>query len=281
MIRTLLLTILMAGILATPAMAQIKTPRPSPGAKLTQTVGLTEIMVEYSRPGVKGRTIFAKDGLVPFGKVWRTGANLATKVTFGDDVTVAGKKLAKGSYALLTKPGAKEWAFHFYTYEKAGWSSYLEAEPKIIVTAKPEKVTEKVESFTIDIGHLEMDGAHLMLTWENTRVRVPIKVEVKDRVMKNIEQVMAGPSGNDYYQAATFMHESGGDLNQALTYIQKATSSDDPKYWHLRRESLILADLGKKKEAIAAAEKSLAKAKEAGNEDYVRLNENAIAEWKK
>lgn len=281
MIKALSLSLLFVASLASTTFAQIKTPAPSPGATVTQSVGLSEIEVVYSRPGVKGRTIFAKDGLVPFDKIWRTGANAATKITFSDDVTVSGKELKKGSYAILTKPGASNWAIHFYEYEAGNWSSYLEKTPALAVNVKSSKTADKIESFTIGFGHISTDAAHLVFAWENTKVAVPIGVEVDKRVMKNIEQVLAGPTGNDYYRAGTYMHDSGKDLNKALEYVQKATKGDDPKFWQLRRESLILADLGKKKEAIAAAKKSLALAKEAKNDDYVTMNEKSIKEWSK
>ncbi|MEM0996242.1 MAG: DUF2911 domain-containing protein [Bacteroidota bacterium] len=281
MIRTLILTGLLIGFLATPATAQIVTPAPSPGATVMQTVGLTDITVEYSRPGKKGRTIYAKDGLVPFGELWRTGANAATKITFDDDTKVAGQNLPAGAYAILCKPGAKEWTFHFYPYEERNWTSYREKLPALAVMVPSKQVNPTVETFTIGFDNVKMASADLGFTWENTAVHIPLEVNVDERVMKNIDQVLAGPSPNDYYRAATFLHESGKDLNQAAEYIQMATKSDDPKYWHLRRESLIMADLGKTKDAIASAQKSLELAKKAGNEDYVRMNEKSIAEWSK
>jgi hypothetical protein len=281
MIKALSITLLFVASLATTTFAQIKTPAPSPGAKVWQTVGLTEIEIEYSRPGVKDRTIFAKDGLVPFDKIWRTGANSATKITFSDDVMVDGKELKKGSYAILTMPGATNWAVHFYPYESGSWNSYVEKTPALAVNVKSTKMATKMESFTMGINHITGDAAHLVLAWENTMVAVPIGVEVDKTVMANIETVLAGPSANDYYAAGSYMHDSGKDLNKALMYVQKATKVDEPKFWQVRRESLILADLGKKKEAIAAAKVSLALAKEAKNDDYVTMNEKSIKEWSK
>lgn len=281
MIKALSLSLLFVVSLAATTFAQIKTPAPSPGAKVWQTVGLTEIEIEYSRPGIKGRTIFAKDGLVPFDKIWRTGANAATKITFSDDVTVDGKALKKGSYAILTKPGASNWAIHFYPYASGNWNTYVEETPALAINAKSSNMPQKMESFTMGFSNLTTNSAHLMILWENTMVAVPIGVEVDKTVMANIEKVLAGPSTNDYYAAGSYLHDSGKDLNKALMYVQKATQVDEPKFWQLRRESLILADLGKKKEAIAAAKKSLALAKEAKNDDYVSLNEKSIAEWSK
>ncbi len=281
MLKSLTFTLLFTVLLNTLTIAQISTPAPSPSAKTVQTVGLTELEVHYSRPSKKGRTIFGDDALVPYGKIWRTGANAATKISFDDAVTFDGKTLEAGAYAILTKPDASEWAIHFYTYESGNWGSYTEKTPVAIVMAKSSKVSESIESFCIGFDHIGMDAAHLVFAWDNTKVAVPFQVEVKKKVMANIENVMAGPSANDYFRAASFIHESGGDLKKALEYVQKATKSENARFFHVRREALILADMGKKKEAVATAKRSLELSKAAKNEDYVRLNEKSIKEWSK
>lgn len=259
--------------------AQIDTPAPSPGASIEQAVGLTEIAVDYSRPSMKGRTIFAADGLVPFGKVWRTGANSATKITIGQDAKMGGAEVAAGSYAVLTKPTAKEWTFMLYPYESGSWGSYVEKEPAATFSVATKKTGMTVESFTIGVNNLTSNSATVDFMWENTMVSVPVEVEVHEQVMSAIKRTMAGPSSNDYFRAASYMHDSGTDLATALEYIQKANDTEEPRFWMVRREALILADLDRKQEAIAAAKRSLALAKEAGNDDYVRMNEKSIAEW--
>lgn len=259
---------------------QIDTPAPSPLAKVEQVVGLTDITIEYSRPGVKGRTIFAKDGLVPFGKIWRTGANAATKISFSDDVTINGKNLEAGTYAILTKPAANMWDVHFYAYDSRSFGAYVERTPDLAVKAEVGKMPVEVESFTISIDDLDMDTATLNFMWSDTWASLDLGVEVDKKVLQTIETVMAGPSNNDYYAAASYYHTAGKDLNQALEWINKATSGDDPKFWQVRRKALILADLGKVDEAIEAAEMSKKLAMEAGNEDYVKMNTKSIAEWK-
>lgn len=272
------LLIALLGVMSV-AEGQIRTPAASPSSKLIQTVGLTEITLEYSRPSVKGRKIFAADGIVPLGQVWRTGANAVSKITFSDDVTVEGTSLKAGSYAILTKPGSATWDVHFYTYETGNWGSYVDKEPAAIATVTSEGLPVNVETFTISLGELTNTSATLEFIWANTYVPVKIGVEVDSRVMADIERVMAGPSTNDYFNAGTYLHESGKDLNKALMYVQKATNVESPRYWQLRREALILADLNRKAEAMVAAKKSLALAKEAGNDDYVRMNEKSIKEW--
>lgn len=259
--------------------AQIRTPQPSPTAKLTQTVGLTEVTVEYSRPSLKDRKAFGEGGVVAYGTNWRTGANSATKLTFSDDVKVGGEMLAKGSYAVLSVPGESEWVVMFYPYDKTDWTSYNDKTPTAKTAVKAKQTSHAVESFTIDINNLRSTSATIDLYWGNTMLSLPIEVEVDKRVMADIDRVMAGPSGNDYFAAATYYHESGKDLKKALEYIQKATAGNDPKFWQVRREALILGDLGMYTEAIAAAEKSATLAEKAGNTEYVKMNKESIAMW--
>jgi hypothetical protein len=259
--------------------AQIKTPAASPSAKVMQTVGLTDVEVTYSRPSMKGRTIFSADGLVPFGDVWRTGANRVTKVSFSGDIMVEGAELKGGDYAVLSIPGKDSWAVHFYNYASSSWSSYVEAEPAAIVNVKPMKTPATVEDFTIDIRNMKDGDADLVISWENTMVALGLHTDVDGVVMENIERVMAGPTPGDYYTAATYYHNSGRDLKKALEMIKVATDVEEPMFWQVRRKALILADLGMKKEAIEAATLSKELAMKAGNKDYVRMNEASIEEW--
>lgn len=263
--------------------AQISTPRPSPTAEFTQEVGLTKVTVNYSRPGVKGRTIFAADGLVPYGKIWRFGANSATKISFSDKVKIDGNEVAAGDYAVLATPSAEEWKISFYTYEGGSWGSYVEKEPVASVSAKVFSMPEpiNVETFTIGVGNITNTSAEIQVMWEKTYVAIPMKVYVDERVEKEIQRVLAGPSAGDYFAAATYYHEAGKDLNKALEWVQKATHVDEPRFWQVRREALILADLERYPEAIKAAKKSLELAQKAGNDDYVAMNKKSIAEWGK
>lgn len=271
--------ILLLSLVVSVGQAQIKTPASSPFCKMTQTVGLTDISVEYSRPGVKGRTVFSADGLVPHGNLWRLGANRVTKVSFSDDVTVNGEELAKGDYAVLATPTAASWTFHFYGYESGSWSSYKDAEPTLSVSSKVEKMPMVMETFTVLFGDIKDDSALLEFLWADTYVPLKIGVTVEETVMANIDKVMAGPSANDYYQAATYYHKSGKDLSTALAWIEKATSGEDQKFWQVRRKALILADLGKSAAAIEAAKLSSALAEKAGNAEYVKMNADSIKEW--
>ena len=258
------------------AIGQIRMPAASTTVKMETTIGLTDVMLTYARPSVKGRTIFAADGLVPFGKIWRLGANAATKIEFSEDVKIAGQDVKAGAYAVLCKPEAD-----MYPYESGSWGSYREKTPAVSVSAKTAKAGRMIETFTIDINNVSNTGAHIDFLWEKTMVSLPLEVEVDTKVMKMIEATLSGPTNGDYYNAGIYYFESGKDLNKALEYVQKATHAEDARFWQVRREALILAELGKKKAAIEAAKKSLALAKEAGNEDYIRMNEKSIAEWSK
>lgn len=259
--------------------AQIRTPQPSPTASFKQSVGLTEITLDYSRPSMKDRTIFAKDGVVPFDQVWRLGANSATKFTFGDDVKLGGQEVKKGSWAVLAVPSTDQWKIMLYPYDSGNWSSYTEKTPSVTLSVKPMAAGAKVETFTINIDNVRNTSATIDILWENTKVSIPLEVEVDKRVMAAIDETLAGPTADDYYAAATYYHEAGKDLNQALTWIQKATSGDEPRFWQVRREALILADLGRYDEAVKAAEKSKMLAEQAKNDDYVRMNTKSIEEW--
>ncbi len=282
--KKLVLNLVALALMMTAALqvnAQIRTPSASPTAKFSTTVGLTDVAIEYSRPGVKERTIFAADGLVPYGKMWRTGANAATKISFGDDVKLGGQEVKKGDYAVLTTPMADQWKFMLYPYESGNWSSYTDKEPAVAFTAPVKKSGNMVESFTIDVNDLRSTSASINFMWDKTMVSVPLEVNVDDQVMANIKKTLAGPTGNDYYAAASYYHESGKDLEQALTWIQKATKVDEPMFWQVRREALILADMKKYDAAIKAAQQSMELATKAGNDDYVRMNKNSIEEWSK
>ena len=263
--------------------AQIKTPAPSPSAKVMQTIGMTDVTVEYSRPGAKGRSIFAADGLVPFGQMWRTGANKNTMITFSKPVNFGGTDVEAGTYAVFTKPMANQWEVYLYT-DTENWgtpSEWTDSKVAAKAMAKTMKMGEKMENFTIMFDELTGDGGNMYLGWENTMAMVPVKVGTDKEATASIEQTLAGPTAGDYYSAATYYFESGKDINKSYDWIKKANamSGDAQKFWMVRRQALIEAKLGMKKEAIASAKKSMELAKAAGNMDYVRANEKSVKEW--
>lgn len=258
--------------------AQVKTPAPSPWSKTEQMVGLTKVTVEYSRPSIKGRTIFGD--LVPYDKPWRTGANQATKITFDNDVMVGGKDVKAGTYAMITKPGMSNWQIMLYPHESGSWSSYLEGDvDPISVTAHTVKMNEQIESFMIAFDNLKNGGADLMLGWANTIAMVPIAVHTAKEVEASIEKTMAGPSAGDYYAAANYYAGEGKNLEQALKWMNKSIDMGNKRFWTLRAKSLLQAKMGDKAGAIMTAKESLEMAKEAGNEDYIKMNTESIAKW--
>lgn len=275
-----LLFIAAAGLMTLGSSAQIKTPAPSPSAKIEQTVGLTDMSVTYSRPSMKGRTIM--NNLVPYGKVWRTGANANTIVEFSTDVTVGGKELKAGSYALYTKPTQKSWEVYFYSDTSNGGTPREWDDSKVAasITVDAIQMPINVETFTITVDDLTNNGANIGIMWEKTYVGVPFVVPANKAVMASIDKVLGGPDAGDYYAAATYLSSSDQSLDKASEYMEKAMSMiKEPKFWQLRQQSLLFAKVGNKKAAIKTAQTSLAKAKEAGNADYVKLNEDSLKEW--
>jgi len=264
------------------AVAQIQTPQPSPSTTLEQVVGLTEVKIEYSRPAMRARTIMGD--LVPYGSLWRTGANKNTTLSFSDPVTVGGQALAAGTYALFTRPGKSLWEVFFYT-ETENWGTPQEWQSKsvaAVIEVPTQSLADPEESFTISINELTNTGANIHLSWENTRVTLPLEVPTDEKTMASIKETMKGtPKAEDLYQAAVYYRESGRDLQTAKKWIGKAIEMDPGKYWMYRQQALILADLNKKEAAIKAAQSSLELAEKAGNQDYVRLNTKAIEEWSK
>ncbi len=267
-------------VLSLSAYSQIKTPQPSPAAKVMQVVGLTDVNLEYSRPAMRGRTIFGD--LVPFGKLWRTGANKNTIITFNNEVTMGGKTLKAGSYAIFTTPNANSWDINFYT-DTENWGTPKEwnaSKVAATVTAKTSKISESVESFTISVEHINNNGAHLVFKWENTKVAIPFEVTTDAVVLKQIDKVMSGPDAKDYYAAAVYYLSAEKDINKAKEWIDKSMSmTEKPKFWQLRKQSLIYAKAGDTKKAIEIAKKSLAASETAGNADYVKMNKDSLKEW--
>ena len=260
---------------------KITTPQPSPLGMVSQRVGLTDVAIEYSRPGVKGRTIFGD--LVAFGKTWRTGANSNTKITFSSDVTIDGQTLKAGSYGLYSVPNKDSWEVMFYTEsDKNGvpgdWDdSKVAAKTTVNVQAFPINV----ETFTISINDVTSTTAVLGILWEKTYVAVTFEVPTDEMVSATIDAVMAAtPKAGDYYNAAIYYNQQDKDIKKANEWMEKAMSmTEKPAFWQLRQQSLIYAKMGNSEKAIEVAEKSLELSKEAGNEAYIKMNTESLNEW--
>lgn len=265
--------------------AQVQIPAQSPAGSVSTTVGLTDIKIDYSRPRMKKRKIFGTDPdvLVPYGKIWRTGANSGTKITFSEDVKIEGIAVPKGQYLLLTWPGATEWTIALNKNVDLGGdvAKYDKTLDVANFKVKSERLTEQVETFTFNIGDISDDSknAKIQIAWENTSVKFTVTSDYDARVMQSIaDNTKVAPS--DYYQAAVYYLESGRDLNQALTWINLAADGMKSPYWLLHQKAKIQKALGDKKGAQETANLSLAKAKEAGNRDYVMMNEDLINKLK-
>ena len=261
---------------------KITTPQPSPKATVEQRVGLTDVSVEYSRPGVRGRTIFGD--LVPFGKTWRTGANSNTKVTFSSDVSIDGQTLNAGSYGLYTVPNENSWEIIFYSESDNSGVPRDWDDTKIVAKTSVEvySMPMNVETFTITFDDVSSTSAVIGLLWEKTYVGIKFEVPTDKLVSETIDAVMAAsPEAGDYYNAAIYYRQQDIDIKKANEWMEKAMSlTEKPAFWQLRQQSLIYAKMGDTEKAIAVAEKSLELSKAAENEAYVKMNTQSLAEWK-
>jgi len=254
--------------------AQIKTPSPSPTCEFKQPVGLTEITLNYSRPGVKDRTIFAADGLVPFGQIWRTGANSSSTIEFSEDVMFNGKKIEAGKYAIYTIPNKDEWTVMFYSDLDLGGDveNYDASKEVYRTTAKAHTMEGTVETFAIDIQNIRDASASLDFYWEHTWVSVPFEVMTHDQVMKQINDFVANPMSDvagKYLNSGWYLYTSGSDIPTAADYMKKGCeyTTSPFKYFWQNRAAEVIAATGDYKCAIAMAK--------AGHESGMNAPENA------
>ena len=228
------------------------------------------------------RNIFGD--LVPFGKLWRTGANENTTISFSDDVVIDGKTLKKGKYSIYSIPKIENWEVIFYkTTDNWGLpQEWNEANVALRAIAKENVLSNPVETFTIEIGSLDNNFAFLEMSWGNSHVALKFEVPTQKLATESIEKVLAGPTANDYFSAAQYLYQANGDNAKALVYVNKALEmSTDKPFWYNRLKSLIQAKLGDKQGAIETAKRSLEAAEIAKNQDYVKMNKDSIAEWSK
>ncbi|GGF21751.1 DUF2911 domain-containing protein [Flavobacterium limi] len=271
------LAIVLAPIVAE---AQIRTPQASPKAYIKQTVGLTDVEVTYSRPGARGRAVFGN--LVPFGKLWRTGANENTIINFGDDVVIDGKTLKKGKYAIYTIPKIESWEVIFYL-STDNWGlpeNWSDAYVALRTTVKEDALPTPVETFTIGINNLDQNSGYLEMAWENSHIALKFEVPTAKLATASIQKTLAGPTWNDYYAAAQYLFQSNGNIMLARDYVDKALElSSEKPFYVTRLKSLIQAKQGDKAGAVETAKISLTAAEAANNQDYVKMNKDSISEW--
>ena len=273
MIRNLLFAAIF--IAAVSAEAQpLRTPAPSPTQTVQQDFGISSMQLIYSRPGMRGRKIFGD--LVPYGKIWRTGANQATRIKFSEDVSIGGQPLKAGEYALYTIPNENEWEI-VINKGSANWGTDYKQEDDILrVKAKPVRLNDAVETFTMQFDNIKATSADLKIMWEKTAVTVPITSDIDSKVMAQINNLM-NKDNRPYFGAAMYYLENGKDLNQALVWFDKAIEQNPNAFWVYHQKANALAKLGKKDEARQTANKSIELAKAQNNDDYVKLNEKLLA----
>jgi hypothetical protein len=272
---------LLAAILCSvTAFAQIQMPAPSPTQKLTQQFGVGSVELTYSRPSIKGRSLFKENSdLGPLGKLWRTGANGATRIYFSDKTMMGGKLLDTGTYVLYTIPGKEYWEIVINKgLNNWGTDGYKESEDINRFKVKAEKNGSEVETFTMQFANILPESCELQIIWGGTLVRIPMSVNVKDRIRVQVEKALGAEKvdANTYFAAANFYYEWDKNLPKALTSINKATEANKTAFWMMLLQAKIQKDLGDKVAAKASAQKTIEVATAAKNDDYVKQANDLI-----
>jgi tetratricopeptide (TPR) repeat protein len=276
--KRILLALAMGFAACTVSAQALKTPSPSSTQTIKQEFGLGSVELSYSRPNIKGRKVFGD--LVPFGKVWRTGANGATTLSFTDDVTIGGVKVPAGKYGLLSIPEADSWTLIITKQlDVTSPAAYKQSEDVVRVKATTMALKDAMETFTMQFGDVKANTTNLYIMWANTGVSLPVTTDVDTKVSAQIKSLMENDN-RPYFNAAMYYMDNGKDMNQALAWFNKAADQNPKAFWVLHQKANCLARLGKKDEARATAFKSIEVAKEAKNDDYVALNEKLLATLK-
>ena len=273
--KKLIAAAVLSAVLCTTNAQPLRTPAPSPTQTIKQDFGLASVELSYSRPGIKGRKIFGD--LVPYGKVWRTGANNATTITFGEEVNIGGVKVPAGKYGLVTIPDQNEWTVIITKQlNVTSPADYKQDQDVVRVKVKPEQLPFPIETFMMVFDNVKPSTMDLIMLWENTVISIPIKSDVETKVMAQIDNIM-NKDNRPYFNAAMYYMDNGKDINKALAWFDKAIEQNPKAFWVYHQKANALAKLGKKAEAKSTAMKSMELAKEAKNDDYVALNEKLIA----
>ena len=261
---------------------KIEFPQASSGATVKERVGVTDVSIEYSRPNMRERKIFG--GLVPYGQIWRTGANAATKMTFSTDVKLGGTPVPAGTYALFTIPGEAEWTV-ILSKVSDEWGSYAynQKDDQARIKVKPVSLADPLETMTIGVQDIRAGKANLVIAWEKTKVPVEIDTDLVAKIKPQIEAAMAGSGEKPYFPAAMFYYENDLDMKLAKEWIDAAVKKQPDAVWMVYRKGLILKKAGDKEGAMAAAKQALELASKQDGEikaEYTRLSEGLIASLK-
>lgn len=267
------LFVLMLSVMTIGASAQsINTPQPSPTQYVKQDFALSQVEISYSRPSMKGRTIFGD--LVPYGKLWRTGANQATTFTFGEDVTLNGTAVKAGKYSVITKPGKDEWTVMLCD-PKVAANTYKAGDEVAVFMATPQTMPMQVETFLIATDNHTSNSMEIGMMWSNVYVPIKVEADIDTKIMSQIDKVMSGDN-LPYFAAASYYYENGKDMKKAMMWADKAVAQQPTAYWVAHLKAKIQAKSGDKKGAMATAKKSMELAEKAGNMDYVKLNKDLM-----
>lgn len=257
------------------ATAQLKLPPLSPTCKITQDFSTSGIEISYSRPSMRGRKIFGD--LVPYGSVWRTGANSATKFKFGEDVNLAGKDIKAGEYAMYTIPGKDEWEV-ILNKGVGNWgvSGYDTTDDVARFKVKAKIKDNNTETFTINITNITFNSCKIEMMWENVKVILPVKANNEERLAKSIDNAINKPS-LPYYQAASYYYETNQNTELAYDYVGKAVEQNPKAFYMWNLKAKLAQRLGKNDDAIAAAKKTMETAKGTAYEaDYISSGKKII-----
>ena len=253
----------------------LTTPQPSPSQTIKQNFGISTIELSYSRPGIKGRTVFGD--LVPYGNVWRTGANQATTITFGDEVMIGDKKIPAGKYGLLTIPDASEWTVIISKQtDVTSPDAYKEDQDVVRIKATPYPLPMSIETFTMSFDDVKSSTCNVSMMWDKTYVMFQVSTDVDSKVMKQIDNIM-NKDTKPYYNAASYYFDNGKDLNLALAWVNKAVeASPKAQPWVHTLKTKILAKMGRKTEAIAAAKNAIQIANDTKFPEFAKQNEEIL-----
>jgi hypothetical protein len=281
------LSLLAAGLLTAPATQAQELPDASPRQKLEQDVGLTAFTVNYSRPGKKERAIFG--GLVPFGEIWRTGANKATTISFDTPVIFQGEEIPAGRYSLFTKPGEETWTVIFNKDTDLWGTGDYDPEKDVARLEVKTQSVESTENLTIGFDKLRTQGAHFFIKWERTGVFIPLEVPTMRTAMRNIEKALAeaeeAKKWRVYRNAAGFYHNNELDPEKALDYMKQSLERNEESWYSHWLHAEILASMDSYDDAVNAARQAMEIGKTQAEEDdgsfpYAKRIEEGIRRWK-
>ena len=277
-----LIIILFQAVFTANIYSQVETPQLSPVCEFKQTVGLTEITFSYSRPSKRDRIVFGN--VVPYDKMWRFGANKNSTITISEEIYFGQDTLPKGTYAMFVKPGKESWELNFYS-DFSNWGTPEKwDDTKVVLKLKTPVIVldTPVETMEISIENIGTASATIGISWDQVQVVYPFNLKTQKQVVENIEKVMAGPSASDYYRSAKYYLNEGLNPEQALDWINKAVAlRGESAYWMTRVQAELFAKNGNYSQAIQAAKLSITAATKAGNDNYVKMNEDSIKQWSK